>query len=228
MNQSPVRYQYVDALRGFAALWVLFYHLWNRFYPSVTTQSHVSDYAFDSLIGSLSFFLIVYGYSGVTLFFVLSGFCIHLPQAKRRILRVEKASFAKRRFGRLYPAYVASIVFSIIVLLAPKIMLQISQGKDFDWKDESKIVDGLINAVFLQQLWPSSLSLNGVYWTLLFEVQFYIFYPVLLAAMRCFGLIRVGLLLLLSEVFLCVLRVRSHAFFRQDISNGIWGCLPQN
>jgi hypothetical protein len=27
-------------MRGFAASWVVFYHLWNRYFPAMSTQGH--------------------------------------------------------------------------------------------------------------------------------------------------------------------------------------------
>src|SRR5213082_1919498 len=90
MNQppkptSPVRPRFhsIDVLRGVAALSVVVYHLWLRYFPGQSTQAHLAEFPADHRAAFLLTFPIQYGYFGVTLFFVLSGFCIHLPQAWR-------------------------------------------------------------------------------------------------------------------------------------------------
>ena len=152
MAQIPTRLTAIDGLRGFAAFWVVTYHLWNRFYPGLSPQDRVlsADTSSDSL-SLLSLVTFGFGYSGVTLFFVLSGFCIHLPQAREQSRRVSLPSFAARRFWRLYPAYVASIVLSASVLILPKLILALGGGP-LDWASESRLTDALINAAFLQQI----------------------------------------------------------------------------
>jgi peptidoglycan/LPS O-acetylase OafA/YrhL len=148
----------------------------------------------------LTLFAFGYGYTGVTLFFVLSGLCIHLPQARRGEHRVSVGKFAARRFWRLYPAYLASILFSVLALAAPKLILA-AGGRSFDWWSELRVWDALVTAAFLQPVWPESLGFNGVYWTLVYEVQFYAAYPLLLWCLRRRGLIPVGAVLLAAEVY---------------------------
>ena len=190
-------------MRGFAAVWVVIYHVWNRFYPGFSSKGHVvsiSELPTEPL-GLGAFILCGFGCTWVTLFFVLSGFCIHLPQAKTGSSTLDISRFARRRFWRLYPAYLASIIFSVIALLIPKLLLAFS-GRQFDWLEVSQATDAAVNAAFLQQIWPDALKLNGVYWTLLYEVQFYLAYPLLLWSVRKCGLLPTGVVLLASEVVL--------------------------
>lgn len=202
MGQLGVRYARIDALRGFAALWVVLYHLWNRFYPGLSTQGHpLPDGPPADPLAAAAFFAFGFGYAGVPLFFVLSGFCIHLPQARRGADRVAVGRFAARRFWRLYPAYLASIALSALALAAPKLLLA-AGGRSFDWWAEVRGRDALVSAAFLQPVWPAALGFNGVYWTLVYEVQFYALYPALLWAVRRAGLAPVGAALLTAEAYL--------------------------
>ena len=104
----------LDALRGFAALWVFLYHIWNIIYPYQSTQMEIAQLTGqESWNFYLTFFLVQYGYLGVTIFFVISGFCIHLPQARRFAQtgadELRLGYFFRRRFWRLYPAYFAAL-----------------------------------------------------------------------------------------------------------------------
>ena len=43
VKPTTSRFNSIDALRGFAAAAVVLYHLWNRFYPHLSTQSRALD-----------------------------------------------------------------------------------------------------------------------------------------------------------------------------------------
>lgn len=88
------RYKELDALRGFAALYVVFFHY--------TTHTNYS------------FSVMELGVTGVDLFFVISGFVIFMS-----INNVKSAKeFVVNRFARLYPTYWASVTFTALVCLA--------------------------------------------------------------------------------------------------------------
>ena len=73
--QSPPtetsRLRSIDALRGIAALGVVLYHAIER------GKNALPNNLFDYPVRALQF-ISSYGYIGVFLFFVISGFCIHL------------------------------------------------------------------------------------------------------------------------------------------------------
>ncbi len=202
----PRHLRSLDILRGVAALWVVLFHIWNRYYPGLNTQKLPVQSGLDwSASFASSFFSMQFGYLGVTLFFVLSGFCIHLPQARQFAAtgrdNLQIASFMRRRFWRLYPAYLASIVLAVCVLAVFPTILWLTKGKPFDIASTLQLKNALISSFFMQHLWPSALQLNGVYWTLLFEVQFYLLYPLMLLVMRRIGVVPLLLLLLGVEAW---------------------------
>jgi peptidoglycan/LPS O-acetylase OafA/YrhL len=140
------RLQSIDTLRGVAAFAVAAYHL-------IGYQFAANPSVFLILPG--------YGFTGVYLFFVISGFCIHLRYARGK--EVDWKAFWKRRIIRLYPAYLASIVLYLLWLQLPI--------NAFFWKDL------LLHITMTHNLDNSSVySINGVWWTLAIEEQLYLLY----------------------------------------------------
>ena len=88
----------IDALRGVAAIGVVLYH--TNAIPGVDRRLLFGD-AFDAAM--------LFGKYGVWLFFVISGFCIHLQWVRAQVDASVKplgfTAFWKRRIRRLYPPY---------------------------------------------------------------------------------------------------------------------------
>lgn len=180
----PSRYSCLDALRGAAALAVVCYHLWKRFFPGLSTQGGPQDLDLSASVAFLvTFPTLQYGYIGVNLFFVLSGFCIHLPFA-RGDASFDAKRFYARRFWRLYPAYAASLALAAGAVGIFPILGALRHGRSVLLRQSLCVDDVVQNAFFLQWLSPESLRFNGVYWTILYEVQFYALYPLLLLLLK--------------------------------------------
>ena len=122
----------VDALRALAALWVCLFH-----FTSATG------------IGA-------YGYLGVTIFFVISGFIVPYSMMRGGYTIAAWPTFMLKRLARLEPPYLASI--GLILALGAFDMFR---GFPQEWT-AAQIVGhlGYANA-FLGLPW-----LNGPYWSL--------------------------------------------------------------
>ncbi len=200
----PLRLSNVDALRGVAALWVFAYHLWNVFAPGYSPQGSPADhkpFTDETPVGVVaSYPVCAYGYTGVGLFFVLSGFCIHLPQARRFHTKgtddLQPRPFFSRRLRRLYPAFFASLFLAAVALMAMTATLDGAAQLPLPVLG----VFVMVNALFLLAVQPQALGLNGVYWTLWYEVQFYLAYPLLLKLCRRVGFGGVAVALLVIEL----------------------------
>ena len=92
--------------RGIAALGVVFYHAIEQ--SDKVVPNNLFKYPVRLLQLGASF-----GYIGVFLFFVISGFCIHLQWARARANEQEPqirfGAFWKRRIRRLYPPYLITL-----------------------------------------------------------------------------------------------------------------------
>lgn len=101
---QPSRLEWVDALRGLAAISVVLLHfLETEFRDTETFQS------FENVFNLGKF--------GVVLFFCISGFVI--PRSIKRTAPAPLIHFWISRFFRLYPAYWLSMVAALLFLSAP-------------------------------------------------------------------------------------------------------------
>ena len=107
------------------------------------------------------------GYTGVTLFFVLSGFILTYNYSSVG----DRRQFWAGRFARIYPVYLLSMVL-VLLLFLPHPEL---------WAAASFRVATVLSLLLLQSWWPSlSLSVNPPAWTLSVEAFFYASFPFLL------------------------------------------------
>ena len=165
---SEGRLQSIDALRGIAALGVVLYH------AVMQTSNAVPNNLFRWPVKLLQF-VSSFGYVGVFLFFVISGFCIHLQWAKSRANgqppSIQFGSFWRRRIRRLYPPYL--MAFALFLLMAA-----LSTGINVT---HFFVYDVVMHLLMLHNLDPNTCySINGVFWTLAIEEQLYLAYFLLL------------------------------------------------
>jgi len=165
----------IDALRGIAALGVVLYHAVGR-----------ADLALPrGLLQWPGFFvhsLTGFGYVGVFLFFVISGFCIHLQWTRARVAgqphQIRFGAFWKRRLRRLYPAYLIALILYLV-------MTYLHVGYKING---ANVYDVVMHLLMLHNLDPkTAYSINGVFWTLAIEEQLYLAYFLLLFLRTRFG-----------------------------------------
>jgi peptidoglycan/LPS O-acetylase OafA/YrhL len=166
----------LDVLRGVAFLMVLGVHFclvnkalehWKGQLPD---YSHWPSYAYP-------FIPLSWGMYGVSLFLVISGYCIHLSYM-RNPAAFEWKGFYWRRLLRLYPAYIVS--------MAVCLSLQPFRHHVNDWS----IWQIPTHLLFIHNLFDFNLfyGINGVYWSLALEVQFYVLYPLLILGRQRWGI----------------------------------------
>ncbi len=169
-SASGSRLAGVDGLRAAAALWVVLFHI------RVFSGAHLP-------LAPLDFFARS-GSTGVSLFLVISGFCLYLPFAAGRQGRFRTGSFLVRRARRLVPAYYVSIGLALGLNLIGGGSLgfgPLSPG-DVAWQLATHLT--MTHTLFAGTFY----ALNGAYWSLGLEWQLYLALPLLIAGMRRFGL----------------------------------------
>ena len=166
----------LDGLRGIAALMVVFFHCGVEF--------------------RLPPFVLP-GYSGVHLFFVLSGYLIWRPFLARLLDERPLPSsrrYAARRFMRIYPTYFLALIVFI--------------GMRFVGHLHTPTLRGVLLHVLLVFNWGNPaefLDINIAMWTLAIEAQFYVILPIAAALAKRLGPARARLgALLVPLVFVIV------------------------
>lgn len=158
MNTAKSRLPAMDMLRFAAAMAVLAYHYLSSYLPEDP----------DSAWLTLTAHLTRYGYLGVELFFIISGFVILWSVQGK-----SAASFVVSRFARLYPTFWAAMLLTsaCYLLLGP-------YAPEMSGTDIS-LHRLLANATMMPQLFDAE-RIDGVYWTLELEIRFYFLIFVLL------------------------------------------------
>ncbi|MEO7169586.1 MAG: acyltransferase [Sphingomonas sp.] len=177
----------VDILRALAALAVVLYHARKGF--SIGLQQMIATYGFPiwrpDILLSYASSIFAFGWLGVPVFFVLSGYCIHrgyaMKLARAGDTQLAVLSFYKRRFVRIYPVYLGALLLSGMVAFLTQ-----TDRTFFPWLIDN-FPQFLLNLMMGQELLTSSFGNNGVFWTLSIEFHLYLFYPVVFLLIRRFG-----------------------------------------
>ncbi|MFD2582254.1 acyltransferase family protein [Pedobacter vanadiisoli] len=185
---------FLDGLRGFAALYVLLCHarmfLWEGY--SKGFLLHKNEYSIVNKIFVYLFTAVRFGHEMVLLFFVLSGFLIHLKYAKN-IVNYGNEEFnwpcyLKRRLKRIYPPFLFSILLTYCLDHIGRSYFPIPYYKvdpnDFSIGNAYDIKTLLGNLVFLMQAYVDPWGSNTPTWSLKFEWWFYMLYPFILLVNR--------------------------------------------
>ena len=148
---STNRFAHIDALRGIAALLVIWLHV-SEVFVQISPETSAQGTNFYDIARIVDF-----GRIGVVIFFSISGFVI-CRSLKGEIIEGSKKFFI-RRFMRLYPAFWISIVLGLISIWW-------LFDRPFGWTVITANIS-MLPELFGQQ------PIIGLYWTLETELVFY-------------------------------------------------------
>lgn len=174
-NQAIQRistFKTLDAFRGFAALWVVMRHSCDRWIGD-GNMSYLSNpiYSFG-----------MRGQIGVTLFFLISGYCITAAGFGALASGKTVSRFGYERLRRIYPPYLAALVLATVSLLA----IHFASAHHFIGRvNHPAILTAspsywLANIFLVQQEFRIT-PVDVVYWSLCYEVAFYLIVALFLA-----------------------------------------------
>jgi peptidoglycan/LPS O-acetylase OafA/YrhL len=136
----------LDALRGIAAMAVILFHF---------TSGIAKNWTFHLYDPPLEF---PYGGTGVDLFFMISGFVIFMTLDRAR----SAASFAVGRFSRLFPTFWACAAITLLVTANYGLPGMEVTPRDALWN------------IPMMPRFARAQMIDGAYWSLEFELLFYI------------------------------------------------------
>lgn len=153
----------VDALRCFAAFWVVLYHM--------SEGNHIPT-LLAAIPGWVKTIVFDAGHLGVPVFFVLSGIVMAATTFRVPMNAGNAANFVARRFVRLAPPYYAAVALGVSVIATKHMFGQTDVAIP-------SVTDILGHLLFLQGFLGID-NIMTVFWTLCIEVQFYIAFALLL------------------------------------------------
>jgi peptidoglycan/LPS O-acetylase OafA/YrhL len=153
----------IDNLRGVAILMVILYHV-HAWLPGFTK------------LPSWYMFPISLGFSGVDLFFVLSGFSLYYAWLRQEQATGEVAvkKYYWRRFWRIYPPYLIAFIIPWLPVL---------------FTTPAEAVKEALWHIFLLHNYSELFfyGANGPLWSIAVEAQFYILFPLIVLLMKRWG-----------------------------------------
>ncbi|MDR2852685.1 MAG: acyltransferase [Burkholderiaceae bacterium] len=180
---TNTRVNEIDLLRFIAALSVVFFHYSFRGYAA--DNMSVMPYP---LLDSVS----KYGYLGVELFFMISGFVILMTAASGSL-----RGFVISRIVRIYPAFWAccTITFAAIVMFG-------------GMRYSASVPQYLINMTMLSGFLGVP-SIDGAYWSLFVEIKFYALVAIVLISRKIHRIEQIVFIWLVVSIILEVIPVRT-------------------
>jgi peptidoglycan/LPS O-acetylase OafA/YrhL len=151
----------LDIIRGLSILLVVSYHFSQNYFNYAKIEANLND---NIALKNIIMYCTVgrFGYYGVYLFFMLSGYLIHSIYFRSNI---KPFSFYKKRILRIYPLYLVTLTMFFLV---------------FHKYENVNMKDYLFHFFFIHNFDQETYySINPSFWSLAIEVQFYLFFPII-------------------------------------------------
>jgi len=167
MPQLRGTFPELTGLRGIAALLVLFYHL-------RTPQNY------ELTFGPLDAFS-KFGFLGVDMFFVLSGFIlshVYYGMFAKGFNRNELFEFGVARFARIYPLHFVTLFMMLgAYAIAQRTGVHPTEARGYSW-------EGVVLSLLLLQQWFGAIAPNPSSWSISVELANYLIFPLFLLLPR--------------------------------------------
>jgi peptidoglycan/LPS O-acetylase OafA/YrhL len=164
----------LDVVRGFACLLVFLFHTigvkvgWGyeiNNYDNYLLSTH--SYSNERIFWN--FFPLSFGWAGVQLFLVISGFLIHLAFLNQKNENLNIKLYLNKRFWRIYPPYFVALLFFSFFSNSSWVL---------SWNGMKQF---FYHVFFIQNIDSDTFfGINGVFWSLALEFQLYLLYPLFL------------------------------------------------
>lgn len=183
----------IEAIRGFAAIYVLLGHSMMFFQPYVFCPQY--EFIIKAFFG--------FAHQAVILFFIVSGFSIHYSSPKEGFnTRKSISEYFYKRIRRIYPLFLFSLLIACVVLVICQM--------------DASIKRVVLSFFFLTDIAEGSIALpiptNFPIWSLSYEIPYYLLYPVLIKVINKFGMQK-------TFIFSIVISLFAGAFYFLQMPN---------
>jgi len=172
VKSGRLHIDFVDSLRGLAALYVVMHHILFYFWPPWGQPPR------NPLVRVANEFF-SYGRYAVAIFIVLSGFCLALPVIKEGRMRHTFGQFIWRRARRILAPYYAALILSLLFIAVTG-----TARTQTIWDDSVNLTWLGATANFLAvQNWFGAQAfgqINYAFWSVAVEWNIYFFFPLIL------------------------------------------------
>jgi peptidoglycan/LPS O-acetylase OafA/YrhL len=167
----------VEGMRAMAALVVYVNHAYAQVW-----NPHAGRHP-DGILSAFSYFLVA-GHLSVTVFIVISGFCLTLPVITAGDqLRGGTLQFLKRRARRILPPYYGALALCLALIAT---VIGKPTGTLWDVPILATPAGVVSHLLLVQDLFATG-SINYVFWSIAVEWQIYFLFPLLVWAFGRFG-----------------------------------------
>lgn len=188
---------FLDGIRGLAALYVVIHHarwvLWEGYHEGYLL--HPEHYGASQKVFMYLLSCFRYGHEVVILFFVLSGFVIHLRYSKAlatdNMSRFDYKYYLVRRTRRIVPPMLLALLLTFVLdTIGILLKLPIYDGicKYTSIAENLRVDHNMTtlfgNLVFLMKIYVPVWGTNGPLWSLAYEWWFYMLYPLVFMLSR--------------------------------------------
>lgn len=171
LSENATYFKNLDSIRFVAAFIVVLSHIVSPIYQYIQLPHYITRI----------FYTLSYGGTGVSVFFVLSGFLITGLLIREKITtgKIKLLNFYIRRSLRIWPLYFAVILFAFVIYPFLKTSLKLNQPLATNvWYHLGFLANFDVLHVRKFHTGADAMSQN-VNWSISVEEQFYIFWPLL-------------------------------------------------
>jgi len=173
MDNQKIRIDFLDGIRGASAVFVVLFHSY------LFTQNELI-YSDDFILRGIQNFVSI-GHISVSVFIVLSGFCLAIPVVKNDLnLKGGFKRYIKRRANRIIFPYYAALFLSVLLYFAFPV-LQVINNTAWDGKIPITLINFVAHILLVHNLnYEWIYKINGAHWSVATEWHIYFLYPLML------------------------------------------------
>ncbi|HLI49126.1 MAG TPA: acyltransferase [Chthonomonas sp.] len=183
-TEAPrLRLEFLDGLRGMAALYVATSHAMLYYYIATDNEKLFVNPIIRKILKLAYFTLLSFGHEAVVIFIVLSGYVLMLPIARTQDGHMPKGmwDYFKRRARRILPPYYAALLLvSLLLLIFPRMNMKFHSFWDLSVPVHT--LPQIISHVFLVHNFSGEwqTKFDSPMWSIAVEWQIYFWFPLLL------------------------------------------------